>query len=153
MKPSLFYGTAVSTILGLALGLGLHSTWQSHEGGPQVLIASAAADELARVRGDSDIIETSAPAADPTAAYADISWLDAGQGPANSLPMVRLTRMGGPPRPAAEDIQRVSSGAAADDTDAVTTVGDFKEEAANALDHAAARPFMTASYTPGDAAF
>ncbi len=151
MKPSLFYGTAVSAVIGLALGLGLHSEWQSHEGGPQVLVASAAAAELARVRDGNDIIETS-ETADTTSGFADISWLDTGQGPADSLPVVRLTRMGGAPRPAATEVERVDADTASKETTSVTTVGDFKDDAPSGP-RIPAGSYVPASYTPGDAAF
>jgi len=149
MKPSLFYGSAISTCLGLALGLALHGPWadEQHAGGPQILFPSAAATELARPVSDSDLIEASAPAPDTT--YdASLAYADTDQLPPDSLPLVRLTRMGGPPRPAAADVQRVSTDVAALDTDDITTVGDFKDDVESAMP---AHPlaYTAIAYTPG----
>lgn len=107
IRPSLFYGTAVSACLGLALGLALHGPWQSRAGGPQILFASAAASELARAPNDADLIEAAAPAEQP--AYPDITLADIGPLPADPLPVTRLARSGGSPLPAHADIQRVSA--------------------------------------------
>jgi hypothetical protein len=107
MQPSIFYGTAVSTCLGLTLGLALHGPWQSRPGGPQILSASAAAAELARPANDADLIETAAPTEIP--AYADLSVADTGQLPADPLPVTRLTRRGGGPIRAREDVQSVTT--------------------------------------------
>ncbi len=126
-KPSLFYGSAISTALGLALGLALHGPWQSTSGGPQILFPSAAAAELARPLTDNDIIEASAP--DDQAAYADNAYLDTGQLPPNSLPLVRLTRRGGPeiadPAPAAD--QPADADAATQDTTIVEAAAEPAE--------------------------
>jgi hypothetical protein len=128
MKPSLFYGSAISTCLGLALGLALHGPWadQKHAGGPQILFPSAAAAELARPLSDSDIIEASAPGEEAAYANGDMAsaYAATDQLPPNSLPLVRLTRMGGPPRPVQEDDQPLSTEVASLDADDIATVGD-----------------------------
>jgi hypothetical protein len=152
MKPSLFYGAALSTCLGLALGLSLHGPWadQEHAGGPQILFPSAAAAELARPADDSDIVEASAPVEE--AAYTSSDWAYAAtdQMPANSLPLVRLTRMGGPARAVQADAQPVSTEVAALDTDGITTVGDFKDDAAADKAALPAHPlaYTAVAYTP-----
>jgi hypothetical protein len=142
IQPSFFYGTALSVCLGLALGLALHGPWQSHDGGPQTYVASAAATELARPADDSDIIEASAPeqAADFGPLYADTDQL-----PPDPMPVTRLTARGGVARAAATDVQRISTDDAADEIDDVTVVGDFKDEAS--VDRPEPQPHPLA-YTP-----
>jgi hypothetical protein len=148
MKPSLFYGSAISTCLGLALGLALHGPWadQKHAGGPQILFPSAAAAELARPLNDSDIIEASAPAEEAAYANGDMAFAYAAtdQLAPNSLPLVRLTRMGGPARPVQEDVQPVSTEVASMDADGVTVVDD---DAAALPSHPLS--YSAIGYTPG----
>jgi hypothetical protein len=100
MNPALFYGSAISTCCGLALGLALHGPWQDaqHAGGPQIYTASAAAAELARPADDSDVIEASAPAEET--AYAEPLYANTDQIPPAPLPVTRLTARGGVARPA-----------------------------------------------------
>jgi len=131
IDPSLFYGTAISTLCGLALGLAMHGPWQDdqHGGGPQTIVASEAAAELARPPGDSDIIEASVPQ-DQTAAYADIAYADFSQLPADPLPVTRLSRRGGTAIPAAAEVERVAADQVDQvNQDSVITVGDFKDDA------------------------
>ena len=153
MKPSLFYGAAISTCLGLALGLALHGPWadQEHAGGPQILFPSAAAAELARPVSDSDIIEASAPVEDSAYGNMAFAYAATDQLPPNSLPLVRLTRMGGPARPAAADVERVSIELASQDADDFTTVGDFKDDEAPDLAALPSHPlsYSSIAYTPG----
>jgi hypothetical protein len=155
MKPSLFYGSAISTCLGLALGLALHGPWadQEHAGGPQILFPSAAAAELARPVSDSDIVNASSPVEDAAYTNTDMAWAYAAtdQMPANSLPLVRLTRMGGPPRAVQEDIQRVSTDVTSLDSDNITAVDDFKDDAAPDTASMPAHPlaYTAIAYTPG----
>jgi hypothetical protein len=152
MKPSLFYGSAISACVGLALGLALHGPWadQEHPGGPQIYFASAVAAELARPADDSEIIEASAPAEDSAYGAGDtaLSYAAADQLPPNSLPLVRLTRMGGPARPAAADVERVSTEVAAQDADDITTVDDSKD--GDAAQPAHPLSYTDASYRPGN---
>jgi hypothetical protein len=148
MKPSLFYGSAISTCLGLALGLALHGPWadQEHAGGPQILFPSAAAAELARPLRDADIAEGSAPVEQAAYDNSDMAFAYAAtdQLPPDSLPVVRLTRMGGPPRPVQEDVQRASTEVASVDADDITTVSDSKDDA---VPNAAATPAHPLAYT------
>jgi hypothetical protein len=131
MKPSLFYGTAISTCLGLALGLTLHGPWADAQrpGGPQIYVASAAAAELARPVSDSDVVQASAPVEEAASGDSDLAYAAGDQLAPDSPPLVRLTRMGGPARPAAADVQRVSIDAASQDADDVATAGDLKDDA------------------------
>jgi hypothetical protein len=148
MKPSLFYGTAISACLGLALGLALHGPWadQEHPGGPQTYFASAAATELARPADDSDIIEASAPVDDTAYGYSDLAYAAADQLPPNSLPLVRLTRMGGPPRPVQADAQGVPTELASQDVDDITAVDDAKDDGAALPTHPLA--YTAIAFTP-----
>jgi hypothetical protein len=153
MKSSLFYGTAISTCLGLALGLALHGPWADEQrpGGPQIYVASAAAAELARPVSDSDIVQASAPVEEAANGYSDLAYAAADQLPPDSPPLVRLTRMGGPARPAAADAQRVSAEAASQGADDVATVGDFKDDAEPDATALPSHPlaYTAIAYTPG----
>jgi hypothetical protein len=149
MKPSLFYGIAVSTYLGLLAGLVLHGPWESKAGGPQILFASAAAAELARPLNDRDIIDASAPADQPAAT--ELASLDAYQLPAEPLPVTRLTRMGGPVRPADAQIERASIDADGPTDTLLTPINDFKPATADAepATRSSSESLVTASYGPG----
>lgn len=147
MQPSVFYGTAVSTCLGLTLGLALHGPWQSRPGGPQILAASAAAAELARPASPDDLIEAVAPINMPT--YADAYAVDIGQLPADSLPVVRLTRRGGQPMAAAEGVERIAAddaGPVGSDNDAVLT----EPVETHLQPRTASRDQVAAAYGPAD---
>jgi hypothetical protein len=103
--PSLFYGTAVSAALGLALGLALHGPWQSDRPapGPQLLISTAQAAEAPPRPRDTE--------SEPT------QYIDPGPLPPNPLPVTRLTATGGDPLPASADEERVTVDDVAPDPD------------------------------------
>jgi hypothetical protein len=127
VTPFPFYGAAIATLAGLAAGLALHGPWQSHAGGPQLLLASAAAAELARPVDETDIIQASIPL--EQTAYADIALADMGQIPADPLPLTRLTRSGGRALPAQAEIEPVSADAT-DSSDPAPS--QFQQEMAHA---------------------
>ncbi len=148
MRPSFFYGTAISTAMGLVLGMSLHSPWASRDGGPQTLVASAAATELARKPNADDLIEAAFPSEQP-AEFASTD-LDMTQLPPDSLPVVRLTRSGGQPIPAAESIERVT----VEEAEQITTSdGAVEDKVADAAQPPAQRPIIAAAYTPGPSGF
>jgi hypothetical protein len=128
LRPSLFYGTSIAALCGLALGLMAHGPWASHEGGPQILFASAAAAELARPLSDADIVQAGAydPSAEQTAAYADNTLADTSQLPADPLPVVRLNHINGTALPAAKTVERVAKDEVA--TDVPLAVEAVKDE-------------------------
>jgi len=100
VTPGAFYGSAIAALIGLAMGLMLHGSWQNHSAGPQLLLGSAAATQLARPAGDNDAqaAPVSAPqqTADLGASYVD----------PDPLPVTRLDPDRFDVKPAAEDVVR-----------------------------------------------
>ena len=84
LTQEVFYGSAIAALCGLLLGVLLHTPWQNHPGGPQILFSRAEAAEV--VRPDAED-----PAAEPPAlAPAEVIDEDTSYAPPDPLPVTRL---------------------------------------------------------------
>jgi hypothetical protein len=98
VTPGLFYGSALSALIGLVFGLALHGPWESHPGGPQIWFSSAAAEELKRPATAEDAIAAVAQDEPQQVAELDTTYL-----PPEPLPVTRLDPDRFDPKPAATD--------------------------------------------------
>jgi hypothetical protein len=87
LTPEFFYGSAISALCGLLLGLMLHVAWQNNPGGPQIQLPESVAAATAV-----------SPAAEPVEA-----GLDAGHTRPSPLPVTRLAPQMFDVQPAAAD--------------------------------------------------
>jgi hypothetical protein len=95
--PEFFCGSAIAALTGLLFGLLLHTPWEKHPGGPQILFSTAAAAELARPAGADDAVQASTP--DPVE-NADLEPASVTPAP---LPVTRLSPEMFDVQPAAAD--------------------------------------------------
>lgn len=98
VTPGAFYGSAIAALSGLALGLMLHTPWQDHSAGPQLLTPSAATAALAEPASDD--------APPPASANAQLADADTGYVEPDPLPVTRLDPDRFDPKPAAEEVAR-----------------------------------------------
>jgi hypothetical protein len=84
--PSFFYGAAAAALMGLSLGVALHGPWQAKDGGPRILLSSAAAAQTAQADDSAygGYVEASAQTAQTDASLYE------GSLPAAPLPVTRL---------------------------------------------------------------
>jgi hypothetical protein len=82
--PEFFSGAAIAALCGLLFGLLLHTPWEKHPGGPQILFGSAQAAEPSRPAPREDAAD-SGPSA-PT----EVANPDTGYVRPDPLPVTRL---------------------------------------------------------------
>ena len=108
LTPGAFYGSAIAALIGLALGLMLHSSWRDHSTGPQLLTRSVAAAELVRPADDAPQTAADPPAPSGPAPSGDeqLAEYDTGYVAPDPLPVTRLDPDRFDPKPAAEEVAR-----------------------------------------------
>jgi hypothetical protein len=98
LTPKVFYGSAIAALTGLLFGLLLHTPWQKHPGGPQILFSRAEAAERLDPGADNP------PAGQPDPV--ELADEDTGHAPPDPLPVTRLHPEMFDVQPAADETQR-----------------------------------------------
>jgi hypothetical protein len=83
LTPEVFYGSAIAALCGLLFGLMLHTAWEKHPGGPQILFSRA---EAAEAHPDPAASSDAIAASNQT----EVADLDVGYLPPDPLPVTRL---------------------------------------------------------------